>query len=89
MIASELRSTRLRFFRQLGVGLAAGVGALAIPKAARADVWVCCPAFGSQCQSEPPCSGSQVHFYCRCSEHGGSDYCTGCQPNGNCYNGPC
>jgi hypothetical protein len=89
MSTVESRSSRVRFLRQVGIGLGVGVGALAVPKAAQAEIWVCCPAFGSQCQNEPACDGGQVHYFCQCSQHGGADYCTGCQPLDNCYNGPC
>lgn len=47
---------------------------------------VCCPTTTS-CAND--CGSGQRRYFCQCSHFGGTDYCTGCQPDGNCYNGPC
>lgn len=86
MNAIESSSSRRRFLRQIGIGLGAGVGVLAVPKVAKADIWVCCPDT-STCGGG--CPQNQTKYLCRCSQWGLTDYCTGCQPSGNCYNGPC
>lgn len=86
MQAIERSSSRRRFLRQLAIGVGTGVGVLAVPAVAKAEVWVCCPNDG--CPGEP-CTGGQRRYLCQCSQYGGADYCTGCQPAGDCYNGPC
>jgi hypothetical protein len=85
----ESSGTRRRFLRQIGAGLAAGIGVLAFPSAAKAEFWVCCPAVGNQCPTQPACNPGDVRYFCQCSQFGGADYCTGCQPDVTCYNGPC
>lgn len=86
MNAIEKSSSRRRFLRQLGLGLGAGVGVLAMPAVAKAQFYVCCPNT-NPCTGA--CPGGETKYLCQCSHYGGADYCTGCQPDGNCYNGPC
>lgn len=87
MQAIERSSSRRRFLRQLAMGVGTGVGVLAVPAVAKAEVWVCCP--DSSCGTCPPANPPNATYLCRCSQWGGTDYCTDCQPDGDCYNGPC
>ncbi len=88
MQAIEKSSSRRRFLRQLALGVGTGVGVLAVPAAAKAEFYVCC-ASSTSTSNGNGCPQGWTRFWCQCSRYGGTDYCTDCQPNGGCYNGPC
>lgn len=84
----EARQSRRGFLRQLGITLAAGVGAVAFPAMARgggrrpAGLFQCCPS-SVQCSCPP---GGGVPYWCDC---GGSTYCV-CRPrNDGCVPAAC
>ncbi len=79
---STSRTNRVRFLKQLGVTLAAALGAGAFASAARANAGQCC----RNCPQCGPCvkSGWTSPCYCFCDCTGiGSSYClfsgTGCR----------
>jgi len=84
----EEQTSRRRFLRQLGIGLAIGVGAAALPSRAGARTennGQCCIS-ESHCSSSG-CSGSDKNYWCDCLSY---TYCTGCRSyNGTCYLAPC
>lgn len=86
MQAIEKSSSRRRFLRQLALGVGTGIGVLTVPAVAKAESWVCCPTT-TRCASD--CGPNHKRYFCQCSQYGGADYCTDCQPDGDCYNGPC
>jgi hypothetical protein len=66
----EKRTGRMRFLKQLGVTLAAAVGAGAFASAARATAGLCC----RDCSRCPSCGTGQCYCYCDCTGIGES-YC--------------
>jgi hypothetical protein len=85
---AEVRSTRSRFIRQVGMTLAAAVGFGALAARASASPFRCCP--DSSCGS---CSGG-TYCLCDCSGTGTQSYCwqiqQGCIPSGGgCIACPC
>jgi|GraSoiStandDraft_1057264.scaffolds.fasta_scaffold186479_2 hypothetical protein len=84
---AEQRTSRSRFLKQLGVGLAVGVGAAVLPSRAHArgdGLFECC-ASTQHCSQN--CSGTDKDYWCDC---GGSTYCTGCRTyQGACYTATC
>jgi hypothetical protein len=98
MDSLDQQTDRRKFLRHLGIGVATGLGVVAFPAIARAGQGHvgggirpqsvnCCPDLSGRCGA--PCSGSQKKFFCNCHDTGGTDYCTGCQANNGCYQGPC
>ena len=83
----EEQSSRKRFLKQVGIALAVGVGAAALPSRARAteqDNGQCC-LNDSRCPSGG--CGNNKNYWCDCLSY---SYCTGCRtPNGTCYLAPC
>lgn len=85
MDATEHRSSRRRFLRQIGITLGVAAGAALYPAIAQA-VTNCCPA-GGRCTGS--CPSGQSLYFCECGP--GSDYCI-CHNTilgGGCYGGPC
>jgi hypothetical protein len=89
MAVAESNVSRTHFLRQLGVGLAAGVGVMAAPRLARAgssdpqkpDVYNnCCPSSCKTCVDSIPihCDCGLCCSYCFCSTQ-----------HTSCYVGPC
>ena len=83
------QGSRRRFLRQLGIGLAVGVGAAALPSRAAArpnsteGAGECCASI-SHCGT---CSGTQKNYRCDCVSF---FYCTGCRPDqGTCFPANC
>lgn len=79
-------TNRRSFLRQLGTGLAAGLGAALIPTASRADLQTvnCCPNC-SACNCGN-CGDGKRKFRCNCAT---GSYCTACLSRDTCYAGPC
>ncbi len=79
-------SSRRSFLRQLGTGLAAGIGVALIPTASRADLLAvnCCPNC-SACNCSN-CGAGKRKFRCTCPV---GSYCTSCLSRDTCYTGPC
>ena len=86
----EKPTSRRRFLRQLGMTLAVGIGAAALPSRSRAsaqDNGQCCIASDSRCSGASQCPGGQVKYWCDCLSY---SYCTNCTTNiGTCYLAPC
>ncbi len=84
----EEQTSRRRFLRQIGVSLAVGLGAVALPSRSRAsaqDNGQCCIS-SSHCPGS--CPGGQARYWCDCLSY---NYCTGClsTDRGTCYLAPC
>jgi hypothetical protein len=78
------QSSRALFLRRLGMTLAAGLGALAIPATAKATFGKCC-LDNTRCSGVCP-SGKYWH-YCDCAPYYDS-YCV-CATATSCYSAPC
>jgi hypothetical protein len=82
-------TSRVRFLRQVGVTLAAAVGAGALASAAKAS-GNCCATSGDPhgCGS---CGTGKQFCWCNCSAAGTNSYCWpgGCVTIGNCIACPC
>jgi hypothetical protein len=78
------QTSRRRFLRQLGIGLAVGIGAAALPSRASAGAGQCCASV-AQCGS---CNPGQKNYWCDCIDH---FYCTGCIPQHSeaCFSAQC
>lgn len=79
--------SRRGFLRQLGTGLAAGVGVALIPAVSKADTESvnCCPNC-TKCNCGA-CGAGKRKFFCDCGAC--CSYCTGCLSRDTCYTGPC
>jgi hypothetical protein len=84
------QTSRLRFLKQLGIGLAVGIGAAALPSRGSArpaspdGVWQCC-ASTQHCSQN--CGGNDKDYWCDCQSF---FYCTGCRPwQGACFTAAC
>jgi hypothetical protein len=83
----EVRTSRTRFLKQLGVTLAAAVGAGVFAGRARATPGQCC--YNCGCGG---CGGSNCYCHCDCTGIGDS-YCltsnAGCLASGHCISCGC
>lgn len=78
------QTSRRRFLRQLGVGLAVGIGAAALPSRATAGAGQCC-ASTEHCRQD--CPGTQKDYWCDCISF---FYCTNCRDyQGACFSANC
>jgi|GraSoiStandDraft_32_1057276.scaffolds.fasta_scaffold3045155_1 hypothetical protein len=81
---ARVRSSRRSFLRSLGLALGAGIGVLAVPGAAKANVGQCC-LDNTNCSGT--CPSGQYLYFCDCGGAGGN-YCTCHDWVGFCYGPP-
>jgi hypothetical protein len=79
-----MRSSRRSFLRNVGFALGAGLGVLAVPGTAKANVGQCCHD-NTTCTGS--CPSGQFWYLCDCGGSG-ANYCTCHDWVGQCYGPP-